>query len=110
MRLRPFILPAACVAAMRRHSRITVYTARRSISGSIYKRGCAACNIALPISRLAHASVRAVGRKGCLGEGLPPGLPDPQFHRPLIGLRALRAGLKVDIDCGHATVSVWVPE
>lgn len=40
-----------------------------------------------------------------------PGLPDPEFHRPLIGLRALRrAGLKAEIDFGRDTVSVWVPE
>lgn len=38
-------------------------------------------------------------------------LPDPQFHRPLVGVRALRrAGLRVDIDFGHDTVSVWTPD
>lgn len=38
-------------------------------------------------------------------------LPDPQFQRPLIGIRALRsAGLKVEIDFFHDTVSVWIPD
>jgi hypothetical protein len=40
-----------------------------------------------------------------------PALPDPQFQRPLIGLRAMRrAGLRVEIDCGHDTLSVWTPD
>ena len=38
------------------------------------------------------------------------GLPDPQFHRPLIGLEALRgAGLRVEIDFAADVVSVWTP-
>ncbi len=37
--------------------------------------------------------------------------PDPQWQRPLIGIRALRtAGLKVEIDFAHDTVSVWTPD
>jgi hypothetical protein len=37
-------------------------------------------------------------------------LPDPQFHRPLIGLKALRdAGLRVEIDFAADVVSVWTP-
>jgi hypothetical protein len=37
-------------------------------------------------------------------------LPDPQFHRPLIGLRALRrAGLRVELDFAADVVSVWTP-
>jgi hypothetical protein len=37
-------------------------------------------------------------------------VPDPQFQRPLVGIRALRAaGLRVEIDFGHDTVSVWTP-
>jgi hypothetical protein len=47
--------------------------------------------------------------------GLPfrdvPQLPDPQFHRPLIGLRPLlRAGLKIELNFAQKTVSVWVPD
>jgi hypothetical protein len=38
-------------------------------------------------------------------------LPDPNFHRPLIGLRALRrAGLLVEVNCRQDTVSVWTPD
>lgn len=38
-------------------------------------------------------------------------VPDPQFQRPLIGVRALRAaGLKVEIDFGRDTISVWTPD
>ena len=49
-----------------------------------------------------------------LQRGLPfqdvPSLPDPNFQRPLIGIRALRAaGLQVEIDFGRDTVSVWIP-
>jgi hypothetical protein len=49
-----------------------------------------------------------------LHRGLPfhdsPTIPDPHFQRPLIGIRALRsAGLKVEIDFGHDTVTVWTP-
>lgn len=36
--------------------------------------------------------------------------PDPQYQRPLIGLRALRtAGLRVEIDFAQDTISVWTP-
>lgn len=36
--------------------------------------------------------------------------PDPEFHRPLLGVRLLlRAGLKVQTDFARATVSVWTP-
>jgi hypothetical protein len=36
--------------------------------------------------------------------------PDPEFHRPLVGIRPLlRAGLTVTINFAGATVSVWVP-
>ena len=50
-----------------------------------------------------------------LHRGLPfmdvPTVPDPRFQRPLIGMRALRsAGLKVEIDFAHDTVSVWTPD
>lgn len=50
-----------------------------------------------------------------LHRGLPfhdvPTRPDPQFQRPLIGIRALRAaGLKVEIDFANDTVSVWTPD
>ena len=39
-----------------------------------------------------------------------PNLPDPQFNRPLIGLRALRrAGLRIELDFGKDTLSVWTP-
>ncbi|MCI0681299.1 MAG: hypothetical protein L0Y71_04275 [Gemmataceae bacterium] len=37
--------------------------------------------------------------------------PDPHFDRPLIGIRALRrAGLRIEIDFAHDTVSVWTPD
>jgi hypothetical protein len=47
--------------------------------------------------------------------GLPyrdgPQFPDPEFHRPLIGLRPLlRAGLKVELEFAQKTVSIWVPD
>ncbi|HEY7428447.1 MAG TPA: hypothetical protein VH682_29715 [Gemmataceae bacterium] len=50
-----------------------------------------------------------------LHRGLPfhdvPTLPDPQFQRPLIGIRALKsAGLRVEIDFAKGTVSVWTPD
>ena len=50
-----------------------------------------------------------------LHRGLPffdvPTPPDPQFQRPLIGIRALRsAGLRVEIDFAADTVSVWTPD
>jgi hypothetical protein len=39
-----------------------------------------------------------------------PRQPDPEFERPLIGMRALRrAGLKVQIDFAKATLSLWIP-
>jgi hypothetical protein len=38
-------------------------------------------------------------------------LPDPQFQRPLVGVRALRtARLRVEIDFDNDTVSVWTPD
>jgi hypothetical protein len=37
--------------------------------------------------------------------------PDPQFNRPLIGMRALRrARLRVELDFAGDTVSVWTPD
>jgi hypothetical protein len=40
-----------------------------------------------------------------------PSLPDPHFHRPLIGLRTLRrARLRVELDCDKNTLSVWTPD
>jgi hypothetical protein len=50
-----------------------------------------------------------------LHRGLPfhdvPTRPDPQYQRPLIGVRALRtAGLKVEIDFANDTISVWTPD
>jgi hypothetical protein len=50
-----------------------------------------------------------------LADGLPfrdvPQLPDPEFHRPLIGMRALRrAGLRVELDFAQDTISVWTPD
>ena len=40
-----------------------------------------------------------------------PTVPDPHWQRPLIGIRALRsAGLRVEIDFAHDTVSVWTPD
>jgi hypothetical protein len=49
-----------------------------------------------------------------LHRGLPfhdsPGIPDPYFQRPLLGIRALRsAGLKIEIDFAHDTITVWTP-
>jgi hypothetical protein len=39
-----------------------------------------------------------------------PQRPDPEFHRPLIGLRALhRAGVILQINLARATVSLWTP-
>jgi|GEM_PF-2124963 len=38
-------------------------------------------------------------------------IPDPQFQRPLIGIRTLRtARLKVEMDFDQDTVSVWTPD
>ncbi len=50
-----------------------------------------------------------------LRRGLPfqdtPMVPDPHFQRPLLGIRALRtAGLRVEVDFAHDTVSVWTPD
>jgi hypothetical protein len=50
-----------------------------------------------------------------LHRGLPfldvPTLPDPEFQRPPIGVRAMRsAGLRVEIHFGDDTVSVWTPD
>jgi hypothetical protein len=40
-----------------------------------------------------------------------PALPDPQFQRPLIDIRALRsARLRVETDFASDTVSVWTPD
>ncbi len=49
-----------------------------------------------------------------LQRGLPfqdvPTIPDPEFNRPLIGIRALRrGGLRVEIDFANDTISVWTP-
>ena len=50
-----------------------------------------------------------------LPRGLPfmdtPALPDPYYQRPLVGIRALRrAGLRIEIDFAHDTISVWTPD
>ncbi|MBY0229551.1 MAG: hypothetical protein K2W96_09755 [Gemmataceae bacterium] len=50
-----------------------------------------------------------------LASGVPfqdaPTLPDPHYNRPLIGMRALRtAGVRVELDFGADTVSVWTPD
>jgi hypothetical protein len=50
-----------------------------------------------------------------LKPGLPfldlPKRPDPQYDRPLIGIRVLRrAGLRVELDFANDTVSVWTPD
>jgi hypothetical protein len=38
-------------------------------------------------------------------------IPDPQFQRPLIGIRALRtARLRVEIDFDNDTISLWTPD
>jgi hypothetical protein len=40
-----------------------------------------------------------------------PILPDPQLHRPLIGMRAVRrARLRMEVDFMTDTVSVWTPD
>jgi len=37
--------------------------------------------------------------------------PDPEYERPLIGLRALRsAGVRVEIDFANDHISVWTPD
>ena len=39
-----------------------------------------------------------------------PLLPDPNLHRPLVGMQALiQAGLKLEIDCANQMLSLWVP-
>lgn len=36
--------------------------------------------------------------------------PDPEFHRPLLGMRPLiRAGLKLEVDFAARTFSLWTP-
>ena len=50
-----------------------------------------------------------------LHRGLPyrdvPTIPDPEFQRPLIGIRALRsAGLRAEIDFRQDTISIWTPD
>ena len=38
-------------------------------------------------------------------------LPDPEFHRPLVGMRALlRARLRVELDFVGKTLSLWTPD
>jgi hypothetical protein len=40
-----------------------------------------------------------------------PTIPDPEFQRPLIGIRALRsAGLRAEIDFRQDTISIWTPD
>lgn len=50
-----------------------------------------------------------------LDRGLPfldvPTRPDPHYHRPLIGMRALRrARLRIELDLANDAVSVWTPD
>jgi hypothetical protein len=50
-----------------------------------------------------------------LHRGLPfldtAALTDPNFQRPLLGMRALRAaGLRTEIDFANDTISVWTPD
>lgn len=53
---------------------------------------------------------RIVLRRGLAFRDMPH-LPDPEFQRPLIGLRALRtAGVRVEIDFARDTDSVWTPD
>jgi hypothetical protein len=38
-------------------------------------------------------------------------IPDPQFPRPLVGMRALRsARLRIEIDYANEAVSIWTPD
>jgi hypothetical protein len=38
-------------------------------------------------------------------------LPDPEFHRPLLGLRPLlRAGLRIELEFAQKTLSLWTPD
>ena len=60
-------------------------------------------------------ALQATPYRMVLHRGLPfrdvPSRPDPEFQRPLIGMRALRsAGLKVEIDFANDTISVWTPD
>jgi hypothetical protein len=37
--------------------------------------------------------------------------PDPELHRPLLGMSILiRVGLRMEIDFGNRTVSIWTPD
>jgi hypothetical protein len=50
-----------------------------------------------------------------LHRGLPfhdvPSRPDPEFQRPLVGVRALRAAsLRAEIDFANGWTSVWTPD
>jgi hypothetical protein len=61
------------------------------------------------------AALRSTPYRMILHRGLPfhdvLSRPDPQFQRPLIGIRAFRsAALKVEIDFANDTVSVWMPD
>ncbi|MGO9468580.1 MAG: hypothetical protein ACLQVF_30995 [Isosphaeraceae bacterium] len=61
------------------------------------------------------AALRQISFRMVLHRGLPfrdvPSQPDPEFQRPLVGIRALRAaGLKVEIDFLNDTISVWTPD
>jgi hypothetical protein len=60
-------------------------------------------------------ALQATPYRMVLHRGLPfhdvPSQPDPEFQRPLVGIRALRsAGLKVEIDFANDTISVWKPD
>jgi hypothetical protein len=60
-------------------------------------------------------AVRPAYFRMVLRRGLPfldvPTRPDPEFQRPLIGVRALRAaGLRLEIDFASDTISVWTPD
>jgi hypothetical protein len=60
-------------------------------------------------------ALQATPYRMVLHRGLPfhdvPTRPDPEVQRSLIGMRALRsAGLKVEIDFVHDTISVWTPD
>ncbi len=60
-------------------------------------------------------ALRATHYRIVLHRGLPfhdvPTRLDPEFQRPLIGIRALRAaGLNVEIDFANDTISVWTPD
>jgi len=60
-------------------------------------------------------ALRSTPYRMVLHRGLPfhdvPTRPDPQFQRPIIGIRALRAaGLKVEIEFANDMISVWTPD